>query len=194
MQREGNMSRDLAIRGILSNSNDEHKEIKRAISGEKEAFSNLIKQNKLYLYKTAYMYVKDEDKSLEVLQETIVRGIASISKLKNPMYFKTWITRILINVAIDMNRKNSKVEQLTEASEVIEEKNSISLEEKLDLYNAVDLLNENYKTVVIMKYFNDMKIRDIAEVMNVPENTVKTYLNRAKVSLKKILKEGYLND
>lgn len=188
------MSRDLAIRGILSNSNDEHKEIKRAISGEKEAFSNLIKQNKLYLYKTAYMYVKDEDKSLEVLQETIVRGIASISKLKNPMYFKTWITRILINVAIDMNRKNSKVEQLTEASEVIEEKNSISLEEKLDLYNAVDLLNENYKTVVIMKYFNDMKIRDIAEVMNVPENTVKTYLNRAKASLKEILKEGYLND
>lgn len=194
MQREENMSRDLAIRGILSNSNDEHKEIRKAISGEKEAFSNLIKQNKLYLYKTAYMYVKDEDKSLEVLQETIVRGIASISKLKNPMYFKTWITRILINVAIDMNRKNSKVEQLTEASEVIEEKNSISLEEKLDLYNAVDLLNENYKTVVIMKYFNDMKIKDIAEVMNVPENTVKTYLNRAKVSLKKILKEGYLND
>ena len=188
------MSRGLAIKGILSNKNDEHKEIKRAISGEKEAFSNLIKRNKLYLYKTAYMYVKDEEKSLEVLQETIVRGITNINKLKNPMYFKTWITRILINVAIDMNRRNSKIEELNETSAIIEEKNSISLEERLDLYNAVDLLNENYKTVVIMKYFNDMKIKDIAEVMNIPENTVKTYLNRAKESLKGILKEGYLND
>lgn len=188
------MSNILAIKGILTNNNDEDREIKRAIAGEKEAFANIIKLNKIYLYKTAYMYVKDEEKSLEVLQETIARGLTNINKLKNPNYFKTWITRILINVAIDMNRKNSKTELLTETSPIVEEKISISLEERLDLYNAVDLLCENYKTVIIMKYFNDMKVKDISEVMNVPENTVKTYLNRAKISLKNILKEGYLND
>ena len=188
------MSNILAIKEILINDNDEYREVKRAIAGEKEAFANLIKINKVYLYKTAYMYVKDEEKSLEVLQETITRGLTNINKLKNPQYFKTWITRILINVAIDMNRKNSKTEQLTETSPIVEEKMSISLEERLDLYNAVDLLSENYKTVVIMKYFNDMKVKDISKVMNIPENTVKTYLNRAKGSLKNILKEGYLND
>lgn len=188
------MSNILSIKGILINDNDEYRQVKKAIAGEKESFANLIKLNKMYLYKTAYMYVKDEEKSLEVLQETIARGLININKLKNPKYFKTWITRILINVAIDMNRKNSKTEQLTETLSIVEQKASISLEERLDLYNAVDLLSENYKTVVIMKYFNDMKVKDISEVMSIPQNTVKTYLNRAKVSLKYILKEGYLND
>lgn len=56
------MSKVLAINDILTGNNDEYREIKRAISGEKESFCNLIKRNKLYLYKTAYMYVQDEDK------------------------------------------------------------------------------------------------------------------------------------
>lgn len=93
-----------------------------------------------------------------------------------------------------MNKKSSKIEHLVEDSVMLEEKVSMKLEEKLDLYNAIDLLNENYKTVVIMKYFNDMKLKEIAEIINIPENTVKTYLNRAKAELKTILKEDYLND
>lgn len=70
----------------------------------------------------------------------------------------------------------------------------ISVDEKLDLYNAIDLLRDNYKTVIILKYFNDMTIESISKIMETPENTVKTYLRRAKDSLGKILKEGYLND
>lgn len=93
-----------------------------------------------------------------------------------------------------MNRRNSKTEQLGEEHNVIQYIAGVSVEEKIDLYNAVDLLKDNYKTVIIMKYFNDMKIKDIAEIMSLPENTVKTYLTRAKASLKKILKEDYLNE
>ena len=70
----------------------------------------------------------------------------------------------------------------------------ISIDEKLDLYNAIDLLRDNYKTVIILKYFNDMTIENISRVMEIPENTVKTYLRRAKESLSKILKEDYLNE
>jgi RNA polymerase sigma-70 factor (ECF subfamily) len=64
----------------------------------------------------------------------------------------------------------------------------------LDLYNAIDILRDNYKTVIILKYFNDMTIESIANVMDIPENTVKTYLRRAKENLNKILKEDYLNE
>ena len=91
-----------------------------------------------------------------------------------------------------MNRKNSKIEQLDEGYNVIGHIETVSLEERIDLYNAVDLLKDNYKTVIIMKYFNDKKIKEIAEIMSIPENTVKTYLTRARVELKKILKENYL--
>lgn len=188
------MDNILAINEALINNQDKYKLIISAIAGDKNAFAEVIKLNKVHLYKTAYMYVKNEDKALEVLQETITKGLISIHKLKNPAYFKTWITRILINAAIDINKKSSKTEELNENSKIINHKASVSLEEKLDLYRAVDLLRDNYKTVVIMKYFNDMKIKEISEVMNIPENTVKTYLNRAKTALRDILKEGYLND
>lgn len=57
-------------------------------------------------------------------------------------------------------------------------------EEKLDLYQAIDLLPEKHRTVVILKYFEDMKISDIAYVMAIPEGSVKAYLHRAKENLK----------
>lgn len=168
--------------------------IKESMKGNKESFGILIKNNKEYLYKMAFLYVKDEQDALEVIHETVYRAFLNIEKLKKAKFFNTWITRILINVSIDFLKKKGKNEMLDESTPIIKEKCEISTEEKLDLYNAIDLLNDNYKTVIIMMYFNDMKIKDISKVMEIPENTVKTYLRRAKQALGEILKEGYLNE
>ncbi|MDK0538665.1 sigma-70 family RNA polymerase sigma factor [Clostridium perfringens] len=168
--------------------------IKESMKGNKESFGILIKNNKEYLYKMAFLYVKDEQDALEVIHETVYRGFLNIEKLKKAKFFNTWITRILINVSIDFLKKKGKNEMLDESTPIRKEKCEISTEEKLDLYNAIDLLNDNYKTVIIMMYFNDMKIKDISKVMEIPENTVKTYLRRAKQALGEVLKEGYLNE
>ncbi|EDS80905.1 sigma-70 family RNA polymerase sigma factor [Clostridium perfringens] len=176
------------------NELNEIKLIKESIKGNKESFGILIKNNKEYLYKMAFLYVKDEQDALEVIHETVYRAFLNIEKLKKAKFFNTWITRILINVSIDFLKKKGKNEMLDESTPIIKEKCEISTEEKLDLYNAIDLLNDNYKTVIIMMYFNDMKIKDISKVMEIPENTVKTYLRRAKQALGEVLKEGYLNE
>lgn len=168
--------------------------IKESMKGNKESFGILIKNNKEYLYKMAFLYVKDEQDALEVIHETVYRAFLNIEKLKKAKFFNTWITRILINVSIDFLKKKEKNEILDESTPIKKERCEISTEEKLDLYNAIDLLNDNYKTVIIMMYFNDMKIKDISKVMETPENTVKTYLRRAKQALGEILKEGYLNE
>ncbi|HFE9686755.1 sigma-70 family RNA polymerase sigma factor [Clostridium perfringens] len=168
--------------------------IKESMKGNKESFGILIKNNKEYLYKMAFLYVKDEQDALEVIHETVYRAFLNIEKLKKAKFFNTWITRILINVSIDFLKKKGKNEMLDESTPIRKEKCEISTEEKLDLYNAIDLLNDNYKTVIIMMYFNDMKIKDISRVMEIPENTVKTYLRRAKQALGEVLKEGYLNE
>ncbi|MDK0754161.1 sigma-70 family RNA polymerase sigma factor [Clostridium perfringens] len=168
--------------------------IKESMKGNKESFGILIKNNKEYLYKMAFLYVKDEQDALEVIHETVYRAFLNIKKLKKAKFFNTWITRILINVSIDFLKKKGKNEMLDESTPIRKEKCEISTEEKLDLYNAIDLLNDNYKTVIIMMYFNDMKIKDISKVMEIPENTVKTYLRRAKQALGEVLKEGYLNE
>ena len=176
------------------NELNEIKLIKESIKGNKESFGILIKNNNEYLYKMAFLYVKDEQDALEVIHETVYRAFLNIEKLKKAKFFNTWITRILINVSIDFLKKKGKNEMLDESTPIIKEKCEISTEEKLDLYNAIDLLNDNYKTVIIMMYFNDMKIKDISKVMEIPENTVKTYLRRAKQALGEVLKEGYLNE
>ncbi|MDU3018663.1 sigma-70 family RNA polymerase sigma factor [Clostridium perfringens] len=176
------------------NKLNEIKLIKESMKGNKESFGILIKNNKEYLYKMAFLYVKDEQDALEVIHETVYRAFLNIEKLKKAKFFNTWITRILINVSIDFLKKKGKNEMLDESTPIIKEKCEISTEEKLDLYNAIDLLNDNYKTVIIMMYFNDMKIKDISKVMEIPENTVKTYLRRVKQALGEVLKEGYLNE
>lgn len=168
--------------------------IKKAIKSDKECFSELMKNYKVYLYKTAYSYVKNEDDALEILQECTYKAMINIIKLKNPSYFKTWITRIVINCSLDFINKSSNICSLNDEVEIKVINTSISIDEKLDLYNAIDLLRDKYKTVIILKYFNDMTIENISNVMEIPENTVKTYLKRAKDSLSKILREGYLDE
>lgn len=180
----------------IDNKNEinEYKLIRESMKGNKESFGKLIKSNKEYLYKMAFLYVKDENDAVEVLQETVYKAFLNIDKLKKAKFFNTWITRILINSSKDLMKKKGKNEVLDESTPLVKERSEISTEEKIDLYNAIDLLNNNYKTVIIMMYFNDMKIKDISKVMDIPENTVKTYLRRAKQALGEVLKEGYLNE
>lgn len=165
---------------------------KKAKNGDSDAFTELYKMHKIYLYKIAYSYVKDENKALDIMQECAYKGFLNVHKLKKTNIFKTWITRILINVAIDYLKKDSKIIYLDNDSSVSCNEEDVSLEEKMDLYNAIDTLKDKHKTVIILKYFNNMSIDDIARTMEIPSNTVKSHLRRAKESLSKILKEDYL--
>jgi len=138
----------------------------------------------------AYTYVKDKQVALDILQETSFKAWLNIHTLKDEEKFKPWITKILVNTALNYIKKESKVIYMEDENSIIYSEKSISIEEKLDLYDAIDLLKPKYKTVIILKYFDDMKIEDISYVLNTPENTVKSHLKRAKESLSSILKEG----
>ena len=154
------------------------------------SFEKLLFQYKSYLYKVAYTYVKDKQVALDILQETSFKAWLNIHTLKDEEKFKPWITKILVNTALNYIKKESKVIYMEDENPIIYSEKSISIEEKLDLYDAIDLLKPKYKTVIILKYFDDMKIEDISYVLSIPENTVKSHLKRAKESLSSILKEG----
>lgn len=155
-----------------------------AKQGDKEAFAKLMYERKAVLYKTAYIYVKNKEDALDIVSETVYRAYTSIKKLKNPQFFNTYLTRILINCAVDMLKKK-KV--FVGDSEVVLLSKSIkdeNIEENIDLYRAVDLLNDKYRTVIVLRYFRDMTFEDISEVMKCPVGTVKTYLHRALKTLR----------
>lgn len=178
----------------LSDENSETFLIKKAINGDAESFTELMKIYKTYLYKIAFSYVKDEQKALDILQECVYRALLNIEKLKKPKFFKTWITKILINVSINYIQKESKIVYLENGVPEKPQHSSLHIEDKLDLYDAIDCLREDYKTVIVLKYFNDLSINDISSIMELPINTVKSHLKRAKDELRQILKEGELNE
>lgn len=163
--------------------------VEKAAKGNREAFGELIIMHQEYLYRLAYMYTKNEQDALDAVQECAMRAMISMDKLREPEYFKTWITRILINsiyLAQKKRKNNSPFEEYSEAAP----EPSVSIEEKADLYDAIDLLPPTYKTVVILQYFQGMKINEIAQVMSIPVGSVKAYLFRAKESLRNQLEDG----
>ena len=138
----------------------DEKIIRKAIKGNDKAFLKVINDIKEQIYRTAFAYVKEEDMALEIVQEVVYRAYKSIKGLKEPKYFNTWIIRIAINVSTDFYNKKSKI---------------VYMENE----KVLDKLQEKYKKVVILKYFDDLTFKQIAEVLEIPESTVKTNLYKA---------------
>ncbi|MFE3574512.1 sigma-70 family RNA polymerase sigma factor [Lysinibacillus sp. NPDC059133] len=175
------MVKKLQVRSLLSD----------AKKGNNQAFIELLQEEKVKLYKMAYIYMKNENDALDVVQETIARAYANIHTVKEEQYFATWLMRILINTALEMLRKNQKIVPLLEQQ--LEQEQISTNDEKLDLLQAIEQLEEKYKTVILLRYYRDLQIKEIADLLGCPEGTVKTNVHRGIQQLKKYLnKEGEL--
>lgn len=166
---------------------------KKAQQGDQKAFLQLIEGDKEKLYKMAYLYVKNENDALDIVQETITKAYVNMRTVKEERYFSTWLTKILINTALDVLRKNSKIILLKD--ELVERQSpDMRIEEKLDLLEAIEQLEEKYKTVIILRYYRDLPVQEIADYLNCPEGTVKSNLHRAIQKLKQFYQGGQVNE
>lgn len=169
--------------------------IAAAIQGDRLALQQLLKSEKEKLYRMAYTYVRNEEEALEVFQQTVLQAIESVHQLRNPTYFSTWLTRICINKALAVLKKNKKLIAMGEVEEqVVEMDSSADIAQQLDVANALGLLPQKYKTALMLRYYQDFTIKQIAEVMNCPEGSVKTIIHRGLALLKKDLKGVYADE
>lgn len=93
---------------------ESHRLVKKAIKGNKSAFEKLIQQNYERIYRTAYIYVHNEEDALDVVQEATYQALVSIRTLKNPEYFMTWFTRIVIRCSGQILKRKGNVVPLSE--------------------------------------------------------------------------------
>ncbi|MGA4721502.1 sigma-70 family RNA polymerase sigma factor [Fictibacillus nanhaiensis] len=160
--------------------------VKKAIKGNDEAFLQLIQTYKVDLYKTALSFLRNEEEALEAMQEVTYRAYKNIKKLKNEIFFKTWLIRIMINYCNDQLKHKKRVVMNDEML------NSLGVSEnhtQLELKDAMLDLDDRSREILTLKYFNDVKIKDIATIMQCPEGTVKTWLNKALRALREKLEE-----
>lgn len=166
-------------------------DIDLAINGDKEAYQRLIEQNKRYLYNISIAILNNVDDAGDALSETIIKAYQKLDTLRNPEYFRTWLTRILINECKKLLKTRRKVVSIEEMKENLKEKeDALQKETILDLRKAICSLEPKMKTVIVLHYYNELKLEEIAEILEIPVGTIKSRLYHAKKYLYEILEKG----
>ena len=163
--------------------------VELAKNGDKEAFSTLVEDVKIKLYKTGISILKNDDDTCDAIQETLIKAYRSINTLKNNEYFATWIIRILINQSYDIIRKNNKVVAINEKIEIKEDLYYERYKEESTLETVLNMIDKDLKLVTVLYYYDDFSVSKIAEFLNIPEGTVKSKLSRAREKIYDILKK-----
>lgn len=153
--------------------------IKRAKNGDAEAFIELIEINKKDLYKIGKAMMKSDDDILDAMQETILSCWKNIKTLKKDKYFKTWLIKIMINKCKNILDNKSKY---VLGNEIINK--NTGYEEKFDNIEWNETLNsidEKYRLILLLYYVQGFKTPEIAQMLNLKENTVRTRLKRGRL-------------
>ncbi len=138
----------------------------------------------------AYVYVKNKGDALDVVQEVAYLSFKNIDTLKKPEYFKTWLMKITMNCATNVIRKNKKIVHLKPEYEKFIGIENEDIPLSVSLQDLIETLEEDEKSVVLLKYYYNHTFKEISEVLEIPLGTAKSILYRALDKLRKQFKEG----
>ncbi|MCC8102405.1 MAG: sigma-70 family RNA polymerase sigma factor [Clostridiales bacterium] len=157
----------------------------------KEQLGRLILASEDSLYHVAKTLLREDADCADAIQEAIVSAFTKLHTLRRDEYAKTWLTRILINECYDILRNQKRLVSIEE--QVVPEQEETGRDYS-DLYEALETLPEEMRICVTLFYMEGYSIREIASILEVKENTVKSRLSRAKAKLRRELESGDFPD
>ena len=167
--------------------------IRRCQARDKDAFRLLVENYRKVMFGTAYLMTKDRGLAEDALQDALVQMWKHLPSLRQGVSLKAWLVRIVVN---EVNRQRRKKRVLTVpleyAPEIVDDCDDavtmmIRNEDHQNLRQAMEQLPLEIKETVILRYFSDLTVPEIAAVMKKPEGTIKSRLRRALVRLNEIL-------
>lgn len=175
--------------------------VKRAISGDQDAFKELMNKYQKPLYFHIVKMVKNNEQIEDIIQESFVKAFSNLNSYNTNYAFSTWLYRITTNHTIDHLRK--KKLQTTSINEPIRSKDGemqfqivgnaetdrqiIRKERKKIVSDAIQNLPEKYREVIEMRHLEEMSYQEISEQLDLPLGTVKAHIFRAREMLYKAL-------
>ena len=143
----------------------------------KKLFEQFITANLDYAYRFAFSYTKNREEAEDVVGESVVKALKAVDSLKDEAKMKPWFSHILVNTALN----RLKADRLTASLDDGDTPEPSMTEEfsQLEFESLLNDLDENYRPIIIMRFLEDMKISEIAEILDINENTVKTRLYKA---------------
>ena len=178
--------------------------VTRMQSGDDSDFKELYELTSDRAYFVALEFTKNKQDAEDILQESYIKALSKINELDKPESFSSWLNQIVANKSKDFLKKKKPMlfnsdEEETDATELLPDEDvSFSPEENLDqtelqkaVMEVLDELSEEKRACVLMMYFEELSVGEIAETLEIPEGTVKTRLFSARKDLKdKFSKRG----
>ena len=180
-------------------SDQDETEVKRLIRefkrGNKRAFAELVRRYRNQVASLAYRMVNDYDEAADIAQIVFVKMAKNIWRYDEKKKFYTWLYRITVNASIDYIRKHQRfrhepIDNFHEVLENVDDNPEFSFR-KQQLNNYIDqatkTLNEKQRSAFVLRDMEGCKVDDVANIMNMPEATVRWYLHRARAKIRKEL-------
>ena len=172
--------------------------ISECIAGDQSAIEALVRQYEAGVFRLALSMLDDEAEAHEVAQETFIAVLKSLRRYEERTTFKAWLFTIALNLSRSHLRKRKVVERLKAAvggilrletqRQATPEDEIVRSEKEVAVWNELNKLDERHRTVVILRYFHELSIAEIADVMSLNEGTVHSRLHSARERLRDALK------
>ena len=141
-------------------------------------FENYINENIDAAYRFAFTYAKNKEDAEDILNESVVKALRSINSLRDPEKIKPWFYRIIANIALTHIKSRQKIVYLE--YEDMENLDSVTDDySNLNFNELIEKLDPKYKSIIVLRFFENMTIQEVASVLDLNENTVKTRLYKA---------------
>lgn len=179
------------------------KRIKQVLKGDQSAFAELVELYKDKVFQICYRMLGNRHEAEDIAQEAFIRAYVNIETFNQKRKFSTWLFRIATNLCIDWIRKKKPdyyldaevagTDGLTMYSQVAadvqlpeDEVENMELQETIQ--KEISKLPEKYRSVIVLKYIEELPLQEISEILDMPLGTVKTRVHRGREALRKQLK------
>lgn len=171
--------------------------VKRVLAGERALYEVLVRRHNTRLYRAARAILRDESEVEDVMQEAYVQAFAHLAQFRAEARFSTWLTRIAVHEAFARRRRAQRQTPMEEPA--IASLDSSTPERQAGAHEiaslverAIDQLPDSFREVLVLRTLEEMSVAETAEVLDIPEDTVKTRLFRARGLLRDAIAERAL--
>lgn len=133
--------------------------------------------NKESFYRLAYSYVQNPEDALDIVQDSIQKAITA-NTLIDEKAIKSWFYKIVVNTSLDFLRRRKKMKVADDTTIQLYSQGHIDHYKDMDLHQALNELPPDYRSVIVLRYFEDLKIEEVAHILDLNINTTKTRIYR----------------
>lgn len=154
---------------------------------KKRLFEDYINENIDAAYRFAYTYAGNSEDAEDIVNDSVIKAMKAINSLKDPKYIKTWFYKIISNTALTHIKKKKRFVHIECPEEVCASSEDDYSE--ITFNSIIENLDVKYRDVLVLRFMENMQLNEIAKILNLNENTVKTRLYTS-LKLLKINMEG----